>query len=120
MSKPLLIHCTHGKEDAERAILPFIVGNVAVTADKQATIFLTVEGVRLATKGYAEEVNKEGFTPLKEIIDSFIANGGKIWACGACTKPRGITQADLIDGAQIVTAANLVEELINGAISCTV
>jgi len=120
MNNPLLIHCSHGKENAERAILPFIVGNVAVTADQQATIFLTVEGVRLATKGYAEDVMKEGFTPLKEIMQSFIANGGKIWACGACTKPRGITEADLIEGAQIVTAANLVEALIKGSISCTV
>ena len=120
MAKPLLIHCTYGKDDPERAILPFIVGNVAVTADQQATIFLTIEGVRLATKGYAQQVNKEGFTPLKEIMDSFLANGGKIWACGACTKPRGITEADLIEGAKIVTAANLVEALVNGNISCTV
>ncbi len=120
MAKPLLIHCTNGKEEAERAILPFIVGNVAVTADQQATIFLTVEGVRLATKGYADQVTKDGFTPLKEIINSFVANGGRIWACGACTKPRGITEADLIEGASIVTAANLVEELVNGSISCTV
>lgn len=120
MSQPLLVHCTHGKEEAERAILPFIVGNVAVTADQQATIFLTAEGVWLATKGYAEQVKKEGFTPLREIMDSFIANGGKIWACGACTKPRGITDADIIDGAKIVTAANLVEQLVGGAVSCTV
>ena len=120
MSQPLLLHCTHAKEDAERAILPFIVGNVAVTADQQATIFLTVEGVWLATKGYADKVKKEGFTPLKEIMDSFIANGGKLWACGACTKPRGITDADLIEGAKIVTAANLVEVLVSGAVSCTV
>jgi uncharacterized protein len=120
MSKPLLVHCTHGKENPEHAILPFILGNVAVTAEQQATIFLTVEGVWLATKGYAEDVNKEGFTPLKEIMNSFIANGGRIWACGACTKPRGITEADLVEGAKIVTAANLVEELVNGAISCTV
>lgn len=120
MSQPLLFHCTHGKEEAERAILPFIVGNVAVTADQQATIFLTAEGVWLATKGYAEQVKKEGFTPLREIMDSFIANGGKIWACGACTKPRGITDADIIDGAKIVTAANLVEQLVGGAVSCTV
>ncbi|HLF65663.1 MAG TPA: DsrE family protein [Saprospiraceae bacterium] len=120
MSKSLLIHCTYGKEDAERAILPFIVGNVAVTADQEAIIFLTIEGVRIATKGYAEQVSKEGFSSLKEIMNSFIANGGKIWACGACTKPRGITEADLIEGAQIVTAANLVEELVKGSISCTI
>lgn len=120
MPNPLLLHCTHGKEDAERAILPFIVGNVAVTADQEATIFLTVEGVWLATKGYAEQVSKEGFTPLKEILKSFMENGGKLWACGACTKPRGITEADLIEGAQIVTAANLVEVLVKGSISCTI
>ena len=60
MSQSLLFHCTHGKEEAERAILPFIVGNVAVTADQQATIFLTVEGVWLATKGYAEQEKKNG------------------------------------------------------------
>ena len=120
MSLPLLFHCTHGKEEAERAILPFIVGNVAVTADQQTTIFLTAEGVWLITKGYAEQVKKEGFTPLKEIMESFVANGGKIRACGACTKPRGITDADLIEGAKIVTAANLVELLASGAVSCTV
>lgn len=120
MPNKLLLHCTYGKENAERAILPFIVGNVAVTADKEATIFLTVEGVWLATKGYAEQVKKEGFPPLSEILQSFVANGGKIWACGACTKPRGISEGDLIEGAKIVTAANLVEELVNGAISCTV
>ncbi|MBI3511351.1 MAG: DsrE family protein [Bacteroidetes bacterium] len=120
MSKSLLIHCTYGKEDAERAILPFIVGNVAVTADQKATVFLTIEGVRLATKGYAAQVKKEGYANLQDIITSFIANGGRIWACGACTKPRGITEADLIEGAQIVTAANLVEELLSGAVSCTI
>jgi uncharacterized protein len=120
MTNTLLFHCTHGKENAERAILPFIVGNVAVTAEKPATVFLTAEGVWLATKGYAEQVKKEGFPPLTEILQSFVTNGGKIWACGACTKPRGITEADLIEGAKIVTAANLVEELVNGAVSCTV
>jgi uncharacterized protein len=120
MSRPLLIHCTFGKEDPERAILPFIVGNVAVTADQQATIFLTIEGVRLATKGYASGVTKEGIPPLNEILQSFLDNGGELWACGACTKPRGITEADLIPGAKIVTAANLVEALVNGSISCTV
>jgi uncharacterized protein len=119
MANSLTIFCSHGKEDSEKATLPFIVGNVAVTADQQATVFLTSEAVRIATKGYAESVTKEGFTPLKEIIDSFVANGGKIWACGACTKPRGITEADLIEGAQIVTAANLVEQLVNGSTTCT-
>jgi TusA-related sulfurtransferase len=54
-------------------------------------------------------------TPQKEIIDSFVANGGQIWACGACTKPRGTAEAHLIPGAKIVTAAMVVEAMVNGA-----
>jgi predicted peroxiredoxin len=111
----IMANCTHGKEDPERATLPFIVGNVAVTADQEAVVLLTVDGAWLATKGYADGIRKEGFQPLREIIASFVANGGQIWACGACTKPRGITEDDLIEGARIVTAANVVEYLASGA-----
>ena len=120
MSKQILVHCTAGKEDAEKATLPFIVGNVSATAEQDTIVFLTQEVVLIATKGYAEQIHKEGFVSLKETLDSFVANGGKVWACGACTKPRCITEADLIEGAKIVTAANLVEVLSNGAVSCTV
>jgi len=114
MSK-VLVNCTHGKEDAERATLPFIVGNVAATADQEAVVLLTIEGVWLATEGYADRVQKDGFQPAREVIDSFVSNGGQVWACGACTKPRGITDADLIPGAKIVTAANVVEYMAQGA-----
>jgi uncharacterized protein len=46
-----------------------------------------------------------------------VANGGQIWVCGTCAKPRGITDANLIAGAKIVTAANAVERLVAGAAS---
>jgi|SRR5690242_14678203 predicted peroxiredoxin len=111
----LLINCTHGRDDAERATLAFVVGNVAASADQDAVVLLTIEGVWLATRGYADEIHKEGFQPLSEVIQSFRANGGQIWACGSCTKPRGITEDQLIEGAKIVTAASVVERLVGGA-----
>lgn len=111
----ILVNCAHGAEDPERAILPFVVGNVAASADQEVIVFLTVEAVRLVTHGYADAVKKEGFQPANEVIQSFISNGGQVWACAACTKPRGITEGDLIPGAKIVTAANLVECLAGGA-----
>jgi predicted peroxiredoxin len=40
-----------------------------------------------------------------------VSAGGEIWACGACTAPRGITDADMRDGAGIVSAMQVVEEL---------
>jgi uncharacterized protein len=114
MSK-LLVNCSHGQEAPERATLPFVVANVAATADQETVVFLTIEGVWLGTKGYADAIHKEGLPPLQEVIRSFVANGGQIWLCSACSKPRGITDADLIEGAKIVTAANLVEYVASGA-----
>jgi predicted peroxiredoxin len=41
----LLVHCTHGREDPERATLAFVVGNVAASADQDVVVLLTIEGV---------------------------------------------------------------------------
>jgi len=113
----MLINCTHGREDPERATLSFVVGNVAASADQEVVVLLTIEGVWNATRGYADNICKEGFQPLRDVMQSFVSNGGQIWACGACAKPRGITDADLVDGARIVTAASAVEYLASGASS---
>lgn len=115
MATTIMAHCTHGKDDPERATLPFIVANVAASADQPSVVLLTIDGVWLATRGYADDIQKEGFPPLRDILTSFVANGGEIWACGACTRPRGITEEQLIGGAQIVTAAMVVEALAKGA-----
>ncbi|MDT7551959.1 MAG: hypothetical protein QOI16_495, partial [Pseudonocardiales bacterium] len=44
---------------------------------------------------------------------------GTIWACGACTKPRDITEDHLIAGASIIGAAKVVEEIAAGAQNIT-
>lgn len=113
----LMVHCTHGAEDPERASLAFVVGNVAASADQQVVALLTIEGVWLATRGYADGIHKDGFQPLVDTMRSFVANGGQIWVCGACATPRGITAEQLVEGAKIITAAQAVEYLVSGAAS---
>jgi uncharacterized protein len=113
----LLVSCSHGSEDPERATLSFIFGNVAASADQATAVLLTIEGVWLATRGYADGIHKEGFQPLKEVMQAFVSNGGGVWVCGTCAKPRGITDADLVEGAQIVTAAYVAQYLASGAAS---
>jgi predicted peroxiredoxin len=105
---------THGRDDPERATLPLIVANVAASADQEVIVLLTIEGVWLATKGYADEIHHEGMPPLREVLASVLANGGEVWACGACTKPRGISDDDLIEGARIISAVDFVAELASG------
>jgi predicted peroxiredoxin len=114
MSK-IMVHNTHGKDDVERATLAFVVGNTALSSGQEAILLLTIDGVWLGTHGYADGLQADGFAPLKEVIENFAKNGGEIWVCGACAKPRNITAKQLIEGAQMVGAATAVEALANGA-----
>jgi uncharacterized protein len=88
--------------------------NVALASSQEATVLLTIEGVSVATKGYVDGLQAHGFEPLADLVQNFVRNEGRIWVCGACAKPRNITEADLIDGAQIVGAATAVEALVSG------
>ena len=118
MSK-LLIHSSHGREDPERATLPFIVGNNAAIAGPEVKVMLTIEGVWLATEGGADGIHREGLPPLAEIMREYVANGGEVWACQSCTKPRGITDEQLVEGARVAAAMQAVEFLSQGAGSLT-
>ena len=111
----LMIHNTRGKDDIERASLAFLVGNTALSSGQEATLLLTIEGVWVATRGYAEGLQAQGFAPLSELVQQFASRGGQIWVCGACAKPRQITEADLIPGAHIIGAATAIEALVSGA-----
>ncbi len=115
LANKVIFNCTHGKEDPERATLPFVAGNVAATAGQEAIVFCTIEGVWLGTKSGTDGIEAKGLPALTKVYSDFISNGGKVWLCGACTKPRGITEEQLTNGAVIVGAAKYVEEIASGA-----
>jgi predicted peroxiredoxin len=52
---------------------------------------------------------------LAELYSEFVENGGQVWLCGACTKPRAIDEESLAKGATIIGAAKVVEEVVAGA-----
>jgi uncharacterized protein len=111
----LLFSCTHGSDDPERAIVPFIAANVALASGQEAIVVLTIEGAWLCKRGYADSIRLEGYPKLAELMMNFADSGGEIWGCSACTTPRGITEDDLILGAQIVGAATIVDAIAQGA-----
>jgi uncharacterized protein len=115
MSEKLIFNCTYGKEAPERATLPFVAANVAATAGQDAVVLCTVDAVWLGTEGGADDVAYEGLPALGDLYVEFVENGGQVWLCGACTKPRGITDEHLPKGTTIVGAAKVVEEVVAGA-----
>jgi uncharacterized protein len=115
MSGKLLFMCTYGKEDPERATLPYVAANVAATAGQESIVICTIEAVWLGTKNGLQGIEAKGLPPLAKLVPDFVAAGGKVWLCGACTKPRGITEEHVAHGATIVGAAKIIEEIVAGA-----
>jgi uncharacterized protein len=114
MSK-IMINNTCGKDNVERASLSVVVGKTALASGQEAILLLTIEGVWIATQGYAGGLQAKGFDPLDKLISDFVTAGGQIWVCGACAKPREITDKDLVAGTKIVGAATAVEAMVGGA-----
>ena len=115
MSERLIFNCTHGEEDPERATLPFVAANIAATAGQDAVVLCTIEGVWLGTAGGTDGIAPPGLPVLDDLYQEFVDNGGQVWLCGACTKPRGIGDEHLRKGSTIVGAAKVVEEVVAGA-----
>lgn len=109
------VSLSSAKNDPDKATVALVVANAAVASDKDTVVFLSVEGVRLAVKGYADDIHEEGFAPLKDLLTNFAQAGGKIYVCSPCFKRRKLDETQLIDGAVIVGGAKLVEFLGEGS-----
>jgi uncharacterized protein len=115
MPGKLCVSITHAKNDTDKATVGFVVANASVASAQETLVFLSTEAVRIAVKGYAEEIHEEGFAPLKELVSNLVKAGGTIYVCSPCFKKRGLDERALIEGATIVGGAKLVEFLAAGA-----
>jgi len=115
MANRFCVNLTHAKDDRDRATVGFVLANAALGSGKETLVFLSIEGVRLAEKGYADDIREEGFSPLRELMDNFVKAGGTIYVCSPCLKKRKLDENKLVAGAAIVGGAKLVEFLSEGS-----
>src|SRR5688572_15875705 len=115
MAGKFCVSLTFAKDNTDKATVAFVVANAAVASDKETLVFLSIEGVRLSQRGYADGIHEEGFAPLKELMDNFAKAGGHMYVCSPCFKKRKLDEAALIPGATVVGGAKLVEFLSGGA-----
>ena len=115
----LCVSITHSKNDLDKATVGFVVANASVASAQETLVFLSIEGVRLAVKGFADGLHEEGFAPINDLIESFVKAGGTIYVCSPCMKKRGLADEALVEGATIVGGAKLVEFLAAGAACIT-
>lgn len=115
MPGKLCVSLSYAKDNADKATVAFVIANAAVASDKDTVMFLSIEAVRIAQQGYADDVHEEGFSPLRELVGNFVEAGGKVWVCSPCFNKRKLDPNALIPGATIVGGAKLVEFLSDGS-----
>ena len=109
------VSLTFAKDNSDKATVAFVIANAALGSGQETLVFLSVEGVRLSQKGYADDIHEEGFAPLRELMANFAGGGGKIFVCSPCFKKRKLDENNLVAGATIVGGAKLVEFLAGGS-----
>jgi len=115
MASRFCVNLTHAKDNPDKATVGFVIANAALGSGKETLVFLSIEGVRLAQKGYADDIREEGFAPLRELMDNFAKAGGMIYTCSPCFKKRKLDENNLVPGATIVGGVKLVEFLSEGS-----
>lgn len=101
--------------DSEMSSVAFTLANGAQTAEMQVFVFLTSAAIGLVRKRGQEMTHVPPLEPLRTLIETFMARGGKIWACPPCVTSRGYEAADLLDGVEVKGASAMFEQIKAGA-----
>lgn len=109
--RDLVIKCTAGAEDLERANQAFTVAAAAIAGGASVSLWLTGEAAWFGVPGRAEAVDLPLASPLAELRDLVIASG-TLTVCTQCAGRRGIEAGDLVAGVRIAGAAAFVEEAL--------
>ena len=113
----VVIGQTHGDNDPEAVLIGYLLGVEALRAGKQALMWLTKDGVHIATAGYSDAITVEGAPSIAALHAEYIDRGGRFFACPVCVKSRGLEDADWVKGAEVKGAPSLYEFTAGGALT---
>src|SRR6267154_1153399 len=91
----IMMKSAWGSDDPTKAAFPFLHGLALSEAGHEVQIFLLGEAVSLMRASVAEAVVPVGWPPLAETLKKVVARKIPIYACGACSRARGVTEAEL-------------------------
>lgn len=108
MAGSLVVKVTHALDDPERAHIACNVAAVALASGLEVSVFLAIEGVRLAQPDIPAQVAVAEGPPIGDLLDALYA-GASVTVCTPCATRRGLTAEDFRDGTQLAGSARFVE-----------
>jgi predicted peroxiredoxin len=112
----VVLGLTHADDDAESVLICYLLGVEALRAGKQALMWLTKDGVKVATDGFAATVNVPNAPAIADLHTEYVEKGGRFYACPVCVKTRGMEDAVWTKGAEVKGAPSVYEFTEGGAL----
>jgi sulfur relay (sulfurtransferase) complex TusBCD TusD component (DsrE family) len=91
----IMMRSSWGTDDPTRASFVFAHGLALSDAGHEVQIFLTADATYLMRKATSDAVTAIGWGALSDLRDKIVAKHIPVFSCGACSRARGITDADL-------------------------
>ena len=113
----VVVGLSHGGDDAESVLIGYLLGVEALRAGKEVVMWLTKDGVHLATAGYSDELSVPNAPSIKDLHTEYIEKGGRFFACPVCVKTRQLEDASWVKGAEVKGAPSLFEFTQGGALT---
>jgi predicted peroxiredoxin len=112
----VVIGLTHGLDDQESVLIAYLLGVEALRKDKQVVMWLTKDGVHVATPGFAAQVQVPDAPSVDALHKEYVERGGRFFACPVCVKTRNLVGVELVEGAEVKGAPSLYEFTEGGAL----
>jgi predicted peroxiredoxin len=111
----IMMKSAWGSDDPTKAAFAFLHGHALSEAGHEVQIFLLGEAVSLMRKSVSAAVVPVGWAPLSEILAKVVERKIPIYACGACSRARGVTEQDLANYAAKFGNPSIFVEMVEWA-----
>ena len=112
----VLVVLSCGTDNPNRATRALFIAMVAAKQNKKTVLFLLDEGVFIAQKGIATNLRAATGDSADDHLAFLQEYNVPIMVCTPCAVSRQITEADLIEGAQMATGAELIDLACNSTV----
>jgi predicted peroxiredoxin len=113
----VIIGLTHGLDDPECVLIAYLMGVEALRKGKQVLLWLTKDGIHVATNGFAEQVVVADAPSVSGLHQEYVEKGGRFYACPVCVKTRSMPTDDLVATAEVKGAPSVYEFAEGGALT---
>lgn len=113
-AQQVVVHLSHFTDDLHRCFMALKVSGLMQEHGAKVTLFLDMEGVRLAQRRQELSFTWGKDSPtLSDYYDKFIEGGGKVVLCPHCAKSAHVSGGGLRRNAEIATMPSLGKMLID-------